>query len=221
MKLKWQKRANTACTGRWGLPLCGVCGFQAFFWLRVFLLPSRVHARPSASNASRWARQSSHKDMVTFPMKFIAGLITLLIVSGCSVTTSELEATPELKCQTSPFTGDATNSPPEIQGTASSGYLWVLLFNTPIQANQEVKLVWKMTAGSGMIRLIADDSNGKMVQPTWGPDAHVESSWQRPGQEWGSGFIFPESGCWHILATRGLLPQQETITGEIILWVEP
>jgi hypothetical protein len=31
--------------------------FQAFFWLRVFLLPSRVHARPPAGNAHRWAAE--------------------------------------------------------------------------------------------------------------------------------------------------------------------
>ena len=47
---------NTACTGRWGLPLRGVRHLrQAFFWLRVFSAPNIVHAHPSASNASRWA----------------------------------------------------------------------------------------------------------------------------------------------------------------------
>jgi hypothetical protein len=43
---------NTACTGRWGFSGTygkHVSGFE------FSLLPNRVHARPSASNASRWA----------------------------------------------------------------------------------------------------------------------------------------------------------------------
>ena len=156
---------------------------------------------------------------MTFPMRFAIriGLITAFVVSGCSTTTNE-QQTPEGRCNTSPFTGDSST---EIQGTASSGDLWVLLFNTPIHANEESKLVWKMTAGSGMIQLIAKDNKGNEVQPTWGPEAHGDSSWQRPGQEWGSGFIFPEAGCWHIFVTRQLLSNQEAVTGEIILRVEP
>jgi len=39
------------CTGRWGF--CGI--FEHFSGFEFFLLPSRVHARPSASNANRWA----------------------------------------------------------------------------------------------------------------------------------------------------------------------
>ncbi len=41
---------NKACTGRWGV--CGI--FEHFSGFEFFLLPSRVHTRPSASNASRW-----------------------------------------------------------------------------------------------------------------------------------------------------------------------
>jgi len=42
---------NTACTGRWGF--CGI--FEHFSGFEFFLLPNRIHARPSASNANRWA----------------------------------------------------------------------------------------------------------------------------------------------------------------------
>jgi len=43
--------------------------FQAFFWLRVFsnfgfiLLPSRVHARPTAANANRWAAHETQTEV--------------------------------------------------------------------------------------------------------------------------------------------------------------
>jgi hypothetical protein len=47
--LQNQKRANKACTGRWGF--CAI--YKQFSGFKFFLLPNRIHARPSASNASR------------------------------------------------------------------------------------------------------------------------------------------------------------------------
>ncbi len=44
---------------------CGVLThFRVFFWLRVFLSPSRVHARPSASNAASFALTSTEIDPI-------------------------------------------------------------------------------------------------------------------------------------------------------------
>jgi hypothetical protein len=40
---------NKACTGRWGF--CGI--FKHFSGFGFFLLPNRIHAHPSASNANR------------------------------------------------------------------------------------------------------------------------------------------------------------------------
>src|SRR5262245_46887195 len=44
------------CTGSWGF--CGT--FEHFSRFELFLFPNRIHTRPSASNADRWAvsRQS-------------------------------------------------------------------------------------------------------------------------------------------------------------------
>jgi hypothetical protein len=42
---------NKACTGQVGF--CGI--FKHFSGFEFFLLPGIVHARPPASNASRWA----------------------------------------------------------------------------------------------------------------------------------------------------------------------
>jgi len=46
-----KKTPNKACTGRWGF--CAI--FEHFSGFEFSLLPSRVHVRPSASNANRWA----------------------------------------------------------------------------------------------------------------------------------------------------------------------
>jgi hypothetical protein len=51
---------NKACTGRWGF--CGV--FEHFPRFEFFLLPSRIHARPSASTlkgASRTQTVGQHR----------------------------------------------------------------------------------------------------------------------------------------------------------------
>jgi hypothetical protein len=71
----------------------------------------------------------------------------------------------------------------------------------PLHAKQEVKIVWRMT-GSGQAHLKAYNPNGKSVEPVWGPEAHSGSNWNHPGDEWGSGFMFPTSGCWDIHVER-------------------
>ena len=51
--------------------------------------------------------------------------------------------------------------------------------------------------------LLASDSEGNRLEPIWGPDAHGGSNWDRPGNEWGAGFVFPHAGCWEIQAASG------------------
>ena len=34
------------------------------------------------------------------------------------------------------------------------------------------------------------------------PEAHGASNYHRPGDEWGTGFRFGMSGCWHVHLTR-------------------
>jgi hypothetical protein len=47
--------ANKVCTGRWGF--CRI--FKHFSGFEFSLLPNRVHARPSASNANRYVALES------------------------------------------------------------------------------------------------------------------------------------------------------------------
>ena len=71
----------------------------------------------------------------------------------------------------------------------------------PPLANSEVKIVWRMT-GSGTFNIVAISPSGMKVPPSQGPSEHLGSNWNRPGDEWGTVFIFPVAGCWDLHATR-------------------
>ena len=93
--------------------------------------------------------------------------------------------------------------PPEVQGTASRGELWGLLFLTgdSIRVGDEVKIVWRMT-GRGALHLTATAPDGKREPLQWGPEPHEGSNYQRPGDEWGAGYRFTKAGCWTLHAAR-------------------
>lgn len=92
----------------------------------------------------------------------------------------------------------------EVEG-AGDRSLWALLFLTSndgtLPARREVKIVFRMT-GSGDLSIRAVGPNGQQLNPEWGPEAHGGSNWQRPGEEWGTGWVFPAAGCWTVQASR-------------------
>lgn len=101
---------------------------------------------------------------------------------------------------------------PQIEGSAPGGQLWALVFNGwPMPARAQDKIVWRMT-GSGDLRLVARGPGGQVLSPT-DLVRHGSSNWQRPGEEWGSVFTFPVSGCWNIHATR------DTLSGDVWFFV--
>ena len=101
---------------------------------------------------------------------------------------------------------------PEAQAVSSTGIeVWALIFNTwplppgePVRVpvDEEVKIVWRAT-GDGDVSFDAVGPNGETLTPVWGPDVHGGSSWDRPGDEWGTGWTFPETGCWSLRLHRG------------------
>ncbi len=102
----------------------------------------------------------------------------------------------------------------EVEGTSSNAELWALLFApTPIHAGDQVKIVWRMT-GSGAFHVSGTDAAGTTAPLTFGPDGPRGSSWTRPGDEWGTGFVFPSAGCWDMHAVR------DTLTGDVWLRVQ-
>ena len=144
----------------------------------------------------------------------------LLIMGGlvgcaASTPTSDSLATATLAtCQPSPIQTSPTGFS-EVQGTMSSeGEMWALLFFGKARANEEVKIVWRITS-TGQFAAQARHDDGTVISPSWGPEAHGDSNWDRPGLEWGTGFNFPHAGCWTLTGALG------TTSGEIGLEVLP
>jgi hypothetical protein len=127
--------------------------------------------------------------------------LTLVVVSGCS----SRDVTPE-ECDPDPLrTGGEVSVPAE-------GFeVWALLFATYhmtigqpvfIPQDEEIKIVWRVT-GEGDVSVQALGPDGSTLPPVWGPEGHIGSNWDRPGDEWGTGWVFPEPGCWSIEVERG------------------
>lgn len=100
----------------------------------------------------------------------------------------------------------------ESRGSGDGVELWALVFDgawadarTAVVAGavgRQIKIAWRMTGG-GPLSLVATRGDGRTVVPIQEPTPHGGSSWDRPGDEWGSTFVFPEPGCWRIEASRG------------------
>lgn len=93
---------------------------------------------------------------------------------------------------------------PEVEGVSDSATVFGLLFLThslPVRRGDEVKIVWRMT-GEGELIVVSTSPTGRRGEITFGPDPHTSSSYNRPGDEWGTQFLFDEPGCWHIHLER-------------------
>ena|GEM_PF-797195 len=132
-----------------------------------------------------------------------------------NVPTATIPVMTEAACQPSVIQ-KSENSFPEIQAMMKSdGEVWALLFFEEAHAKEDLKIVWRITGGGKEIIAQAQNENGTIIQPIWGPEFHESSNWERPGMEWGTGFNLPEPGCWTLTLTLG-----ET-KGEIVLDVSP
>ena len=106
-------------------------------------------------------------------------------------------------CQPSP-TQTSKNDFPEVRGTMhTQGEMWALLFFDQAYARQDAKIAWRITGTGQQFSARAQHTDGTIVLPIWGPEYHGGSSWERPGNEWGTGFNFSEPGCWTLTITRG------------------
>jgi hypothetical protein len=153
----------------------------------------------------------------------IAVLVAGLLLAACtadrpqatrptgSVATAPA-AQPSATCPASADLGAAGAGLPERQGTGHGATLWGLFFAPKAVAGKEIKVAWRMT-GAGDLTMTASGPDGATTKPTWGPEGHGGSSFHRPGDEWGTGWVFPSAGCWRIDAKR------DSGTAEMILRV--
>ncbi len=91
-----------------------------------------------------------------------------------------------------------------VSATSSDGSAAGMLFlphEPPIKAGEEVKIVWRVT-GKGPLSLRYFDPSGAERRLTFGPAEHLDSNFNRPGDEWGAGSQFDQRGCWHIQLSR-------------------
>jgi hypothetical protein len=94
---------------------------------------------------------------------------------------------------------------PQVEGTGHGASLWGLLMfphALPARVGDQEKIVWRMT-GTGLLTLQAIAPGGKHHRLAWGPAAHLSSNWDKPGDEWGAGYVFTAPGCWDLRAIRG------------------
>jgi hypothetical protein len=97
----------------------------------------------------------------------------------------------------------------EVPATSSDSEAWGLLFGVPKVG--DLKIAWRMT-GSGDLQVTATSPSGATVAPAWGPEAHGGSNWDRPGDEWGTGWVFDQPGCWQLHLARDV--------GSADVWLE-
>jgi hypothetical protein len=109
---------------------------------------------------------------------------------------------------TPPSPANATTG--EARGAARIGDLWAVGFLATLAEpkaavlgdviGKKTKIVWRMR-GSGAASFTAIAPEDSRVLPTE-VSRHGSSGWNRPGDEWGSIFIFNQPGCWQIHVER-------------------
>jgi hypothetical protein len=99
-----------------------------------------------------------------------------------------------------------TSNAPEVQGIGRDATIYGLVFLThpgPVRAGEELKIVWRMT-GQGDLSVSYFAPDGRPGVLTFGPERHGGSNYDRPGDEWGTGFSLDAAGCWHIHLERSV-----------------
>ena len=127
----------------------------------------------------------------------------VMIATSCSSSSGSSDTTQPAECDSATPITESDDSFPEVQGIAQDATIFGLLFPTqpPPIPTGELKVVWRMT-GEGDLTVTYESPDGKPGELTFGPEAHSGSSYTRPGEEWGTGFLFDEPGCWHIHLKR-------------------
>lgn len=131
-------------------------------------------------------------------------MVAVLILGGVLGCSADQEPSGEASPRSpdTPPTSSPAGDPSaehEIRGQLSSGSLWARFYH--LRSGRELKTLWRVT-GSSDITVTATGPDGQVLEPEWGPEAHTDSNWNRPGQEWGAGWVIPKGGRWVFTITR-------------------
>lgn len=136
-----------------------------------------------------------------------------LLLASCSTTPTPPSAAPPVTAPAAaepvPSGGPgcirsraAARQPTEIRGDAGNAQLYGLVSSElPVRVGTLVKIVWRMR-GSGPLTATATGPDGVSVPLEFGPEAHLSSTYVRPGDEWGTGYRFNKVGCWRLQLDR-------------------
>ena len=137
-------------------------------------------------------------------MTIRAALIAVVIVTIACTSPTEVKSvtSPALTGGHLGSLGTAGCKPaagfPEAGMDTSRGSIWAFFFDPlPPRVGQEQKVLWRMT-GEGDFTFKVSDMAGNTVPLISGPTEHGPSSWVHPGNEVGTFFKFPHTGCWQI-----------------------
>jgi hypothetical protein len=86
----------------------------------------------------------------------------------------------------------------------------------PPQAGIEDKTIWRLDGPGASAAVPTFSLVGPASQTgrlDWGPALHDSSTWNRPGDEYGTGLLFPAAGCWDVHVTVG------QVTGDVYVVV--
>jgi hypothetical protein len=154
----------------------------------------------------REAHPWEHEAMTAARISLLVGVTIALASCSNTSASSAVGSCDAARTEAEPVLGV------EAQANSNDGHeVWALFFNTwplppgeavRIPVNEEVKIVWRST-GDGSFTIHAEGPEGESIEPAWGPDPHGSSNWERPGKEWGTGWVFPSTGCWTFDVSHG------------------
>jgi hypothetical protein len=123
------------------------------------------------------------------------------VVSGNSPGISD---NPSVMCPVTPQSLSSVGAPETHADSIGNGDVWALLLSgAQIVVGQDTNIVWRAT-GAGTLDVTARGPGNTSLWPTFAPNPHSGSNWERPGDEWGTIFNFPMAGCWQLQVTRGI-----------------
>jgi hypothetical protein len=145
-----------------------------------------------------------------------------LLLSGCTSMgpTGVISSSPNAAGSPSPKPRCATFSPATQGGEVQAKSGEITVFGQfqgpgelPIRSSDQVsKVVWRMT-GKGDLKIKIQSPSGKYESVAWGPEPHGSSSYDRPGDEWGTGIAFNLPGCWKLDLIR-------SVRGTATIWLD-